>query len=64
VYDPNIDLDHDQYARASVGLNWFFDGYTRVSVAYDVQRTDLANGSGGFTDPADNLWTVQFQHKF
>jgi hypothetical protein len=64
VYDPNTDLEHDQFARASLGLNWFFDGYTRVSVSYDVQRTDIAVAGGTFDDPADNLWTVQFQHKF
>jgi hypothetical protein len=63
AYDPNVDVDHDQFARWSLGANWFYDGFTRVSLSYDVHRTDRA-GTGGFEDPDDNLWTVQVQHKF
>jgi hypothetical protein len=63
VYDPNTELDHDQFARTSVGLNWFFDGYTRITAAYDAVKTDALSG-GASTDPADNLWTFQVQHKF
>lgn len=63
AYDPNEDLDHDQYTRVSVGLNWFYDGFTRITVAYDMPQTDVLAG-GQYNDPADNLWTVQFQHKF
>jgi hypothetical protein len=64
VYDPNTDLDHDQFERLSLGLNWFYDGFTRVTVSYDIPRTDAAVGGGRYDDPHDNLWTVQFQHKF
>lgn len=62
-FDPNVDLDHDQYERVSLGVNWFYDGYTRLTVSYDVPWTDLAVGAG-FEDPKDNLWTVQLQHKW
>ncbi len=63
VYDPNTDRDHDQFERVGLGLNWFYDGFTRLTVAYDIPKTDAAV-AGGFTDPEDNAWTVQFQHKF
>jgi phosphate-selective porin O/P len=63
VYDPNSDLDHDQFARVSLGANWFYDGFTRVTVAYDIPKTDALIG-GVYDDPHDNLWTVQVQHKF
>jgi hypothetical protein len=64
VYDPNTDLDHDQYARLGLGLNAFYDGYTRITVSYDAVTTDAPAGAGRFTDPHDNLWTFQVQHKF
>lgn len=63
-FDPNVDADHDQYARLTVGANWFWDGYTRLTVAYDVPLTDVANGPGRWRDPHDDLWTFQVQHKF
>jgi hypothetical protein len=73
-YDPNTDLGLDHFKRVSVGLNWFYDGFTRVTVAYDAPTTRPGpSGSTRFNavspasrsaDPADNLWTVQFQHKF
>ena len=63
-FDPNTDLEHDQFDRVSLGANWFYDGFTRITVAYDVITTDVAAGAGRFVDPKDNLWTVQFQHKF
>jgi hypothetical protein len=62
-FDPNSDLDHDQYERVSLGINWFYDGYTRLTVAYDIPKTDVAAGAG-YEDPKDNLWTVQLQHKW
>jgi hypothetical protein len=62
-FDPNTNLDHDQYQRVSLGVNWFYDGYTRLTVAYDVPWTD-APVAGGYEDPKDNLWTVQLQHKW
>ncbi|MEK7823657.1 MAG: porin [Candidatus Eisenbacteria bacterium] len=64
-FDPNTDLARDQFERASLAIHWFYDGYTRFTVAYDVPRTEVAAAAGsGFTDPTDNLWTVQLQHKF
>ena len=63
AFDPNTDLEHDQYERVGLGLNWFWDGFTRVTAAYDIQTTDRLV-SGKYVDPKDNLWTVQFQHKF
>jgi hypothetical protein len=62
-FDPNRDLDHDRYRRTSLALNWFWDGYTRVTVAYDVPDTEVLAG-GAWVDPKDNLWTFQVQHKF
>ena len=64
VWDPNVDLDHDQYRRFSVGVNAFYDGFTRLTVSYDAVTTEVATGGGQFKDPHDNLWTFQFQHKF
>ena len=63
VFDPNKDLDHDQFERVNVGLNYFYDGFTRFTASYEIPKTDKASGSG-FTDPKDNLWTLQLQHKF
>ncbi|MFN8589086.1 MAG: porin [Candidatus Eisenbacteria bacterium] len=62
-WDPNVDADHDQYSRWSVGANWFWDGFTRISLAYDAIRTETKSGAR-WTDPHDNLWTLQVQHKF
>ena len=64
TFDPNHDLAHDRFARASLGVNWFYDGFTRVTVAYDIPKTDRALAGGAYDDPHDNLWTVQLQHKF
>lgn len=64
TYDPNVDADHDQFERLSLGVNAFYDGFTRLSVSYDAVTTDVAAGAGRFTDPHDNLWTIQLQHKF
>ncbi len=63
-WDPNVDADHDQYERLSLGANWFWDGFTRLTVAYEVPLTDVANAPGRWRDPHDNLWTFQLQHKF
>lgn len=63
TWDPNADADHDQYSRWSAGANWFFDGFTRVTLSYDAIRTEARTGSK-WTDPQDNLWTLQVQHKF
>jgi hypothetical protein len=63
-FDPNVDVDHDQFARWNLAAHWFWQGLTRFTVAYEIPRTDRADGSGGFVDPKDNLWTLQFQHTF
>lgn len=63
TWDPNTEVAHDQYSRWSVGANWFWDGFTRLSLSYDVIRTETKTGSR-WTDPQDNLWTLQVQHKF
>ncbi len=64
TYDPNVDVDHDQFERLGFGLNAFYDGFTRITVSYDAITTDAPTGPGRFTDPHDNLWTIQLQHKF
>jgi hypothetical protein len=74
LYDPNTDLDLDHFKRTSVGINFFYDGFTRLSVSYDAPTTrPNPSGSARFNaispavrgaDPHDNLWTVQVQHKF
>ena len=64
TYDPNTNLDHDQYERWSFGLNAYYDGFTRLTVSYDDIRTQASAGGGRYNDPPDNLWTIQLQHKF
>ena len=64
AYDPNSDLERDAYRRWSFGVNAFYDGFTRATVSYDAIKTDFAATAGRFTDPHDNLWTFQIQHKF
>lgn len=65
-YDPNTDKDHDQYDRVGLGLNYFYDGSTRLTVAYDMPRTDVKKTApaAGYRDPQDNFWTMQVQIKF
>lgn len=64
-FDPNADFEHDQYSRLGAAINYFFDGNIRVTVAYDAPKTDKWRKSDKtWYDPKDNLWTVQFQHKF
>lgn len=63
-YDPNTGADHDQYSRLGLGVNWYWDGFTRVTVSYDAITTDVAAGPGLWRDPHDNLWTLQLQHRF
>ncbi|HKQ58644.1 MAG TPA: hypothetical protein VJY35_12315 [Candidatus Eisenbacteria bacterium] len=74
VFDPNTDLDLDHFKRFGAGVNWFYDGFTRITVAYDLITTRPSpSGSARFNaispaargnDPADNLLTIQVQHKF
>jgi len=63
AYDPNVDVDHDQFERWSTGLNYFYDGNTRLTLSYDVPRTERLVG-GRYDDLDDNLWTVQVQLKY
>lgn len=63
AWDPNTEREHDQYARWSFGVNWFYDGFTRLTLSYDVIRTAVKAGAR-YADPQDNLWTLQVQHKF
>lgn len=62
-YDPDTDADHDAFSRVSLALNAFWDAHTRVTLAYDLPETERLVG-GSWRDPADNLWTVQVQHRF
>jgi len=74
VYDPNDALSLDDFKRTSVGLNWFYDGFTRVTVSYDAPKTrpapsgsaryNAVSPAGRGADRHDNLWTLQVQHKF
>lgn len=66
TYDPNTDEDHDQYDRVGLGLNYFYEGSTRLTVAYDVPATDVKKTApaSGYRDPKDNFWTIQAQIKF
>lgn len=64
VWDPNADRDHDQYRRLSLGVNAFYDGFTRLTVSYDAIETEVSAGAGRWRDPKDNLWTFQVQHRF
>ena len=63
-FDPNVDVEHDQFERWNAALHWFYAGLTRLTVSYEIPRTERADGLGGFVDPKDNLWTLQFQHTF
>lgn len=62
-YDQNVDLDHDQYKRVGVAAHYFYDGYTRFTIEYDIPTTEKKIGSG-YQDPKDNTWTFQAQIKF
>jgi hypothetical protein len=62
-WDPNTGREHDQYSRWSLAAHWFYDGFTRVTVAYDAPATEVRAGNR-YDDPKDNLWTVQVQHRF
>jgi hypothetical protein len=63
LWDPNVDVDHDQYERVNLALHAFYDGQTRVTVSYEWITTEKLV-SGQYVDPQDDLWTVQFQYKF
>lgn len=59
---PDVGAD----PRNSVGtfgaaLNYFWGESVRISAVYEVPMTSV---EGGATDPADNLFTLQFQAKY
>ena len=62
-WDPNTRGAHDQYARTSLALHYFYDGYTRLTVSYDAIKSEKKSGAV-YADPKDNLLIVQLQHKF
>jgi phosphate-selective porin len=62
-FDRNVAVDHDQYERWTVAAHWFYDGYTRLTLAYEIPKTDVTSGDG-FADPDDNLLTFQAQYRF
>ncbi len=62
-FDPNTDVAHDQFERWSAGVSAFYDGYTRITLSYDLPRTERF-AAGRWYDPNDNLWTLQVQHKY
>ncbi|MGH7723863.1 MAG: hypothetical protein ACREOU_00370 [Candidatus Eiseniibacteriota bacterium] len=61
AYDPNVDVDHDQFERWNFVVNWFYAGSVRITAAYEIPITERPVSGGGFVDPKDNGWTVQFQ---
>lgn len=64
-FDPNTDVEHDQYQRLGGAINYFYDGNTRITVAYDAPKTDKwRKADKTWYEPQDNLWTIQLQHKF
>lgn len=63
-FDPNVDLEHDQAQRVSLALHARSGAHLRTSVLYEVVMTDRAAPGGGYEDPPDNRWTIQFQHAF
>jgi len=63
-WDPNVDVDHDQYHRMGFALNAFYRGQVRVTFAYEIPTTERALAGGGYDDPNDNLMTAQFQFQF
>jgi hypothetical protein len=64
VWDPDTGVDHDQFARLTLAVHGHYGRHIRAAVAYETPDTDRAAAGGTFTDPHDNRWTVQFQHKF
>lgn len=68
-WDPNTNgaAKGEEYKRTSAAINYFYDGNTRLTIAYDVPKTgtyDKTKKKWSNVDPKDNLWTLQLQHKF
>jgi hypothetical protein len=64
AYDPNVDVDHDQFSRWGAGLTYDYDGFLSMMLAFEHPMTDVLNATGGYDDAEDDLWTVQAQYKF
>jgi hypothetical protein len=65
TYDRNTNTAFDEYRRWSLGMNAFYDGFTRFTVSYDAIRTgSKVGGRYVDVDPKDDLWTFQIQHRF
>ncbi|TPW15892.1 MAG: phosphate-selective porin o and p family protein [bacterium] len=62
-YDRNTGVDGDEFTRWNVGVNWFYDGYTRFSLAYDVPDVS-STAAVTIPNTEDNLLTFQAQFKF
>lgn len=62
-FDRNVDVDHDQYERWTMAAHWFYDGFTRLTLAYEIPKTEVRSGDR-FKDPDDNLLTFQAQYRF
>jgi hypothetical protein len=63
TWDPNADVDHDEFQRVSLALHGHHGKNIRASVLYEIPHTARPAPGGGFEDPHDNRWTVQIQHK-
>jgi hypothetical protein len=63
-WDPNVDVDHDQFHRVGIALHAFYQGQVRMTLAYEIPTTERALAGGVYEDPKDNLWTAQFQFQF
>ncbi|MDZ4803872.1 MAG: porin [Candidatus Eisenbacteria bacterium] len=62
-FDRNTEVDGDEYTRWNLGLNWFYDGYTRFTLAYEIPEVKSTAGVS-VPNSEDNLLTVQAQFKF
>jgi phosphate-selective porin len=63
AYDRNVDVDGDDYTRWNFGVNWFYQGHVRFTLAYEIPEVESTAGvSVPNTD--DNLLTFQAQFKF
>jgi hypothetical protein len=64
TYDPNLDLDHDQYQRWNLALHGFYAGAVRATLQYEIPSTEAKQGDGSYRDPKDNALTAQLQIKY
>ena len=62
-YDPNVDLDHDQFRRVCMAAHCFYDG-SRASRSSTTFRPPRSKTGTVYQDPHDNSWTFQAQIKF